>query len=437
MLLRNPFFRDVTSAAWLVPLLVLGCRGSSQTPPAKSVSSVTAASNDLQRCRDFMAALAVDDMAEAERDFDAKMRAAEPPALLGAHWHSVVSKHGPLAAWRVLRRDGRYGKDRFTLELEFASGTAYALVVFERDGQLVGLFFSEGARPASADASTGEGEVAVSVGPLALSGSLTLAQGAAAPAPGVVLVAGSGPSDRDESVGNVRPFRDLARGLAERGVASLRFDKRTYSHPESFDKATGTVETETVIDAIAAVELLRSRPEVDAKRIFIVGHSLGALLAPEIAERAGGVAGMVLLGAPARPAPEVVLEQLRASGVSAASLARIEAKVKALNQLAPTEIVLGAPALYWQDLAQRHELERAASLHLPTLLLRGERDRQVAALDQQLWQRALSGSTRVEAKTFPGLGHLFVAEPSGTSPVHVPAEVVEEIADFVKRASAS
>ncbi len=385
-----------------------------------------------------MAALKANDMAGAERDFDAKMRSQLPPALLGAHWGSLVSKHGPLAAWRVARRDGLYNKDRFTLELEFASGISYALVVFERAGQLVGLFFSERLKPAaSAEPLADPGDVALSVGPLALPGTFTPAQGVAAAAPGVVLVAGSGPTDRDETVGNVRPFRDLARGLAERGVASLRFDKRTYAHPEAFDKVKGTVETETLVDAIAAIELLRTRREVDAKRIFVVGHSLGALLAPEIAERAGAMAGMVLLAAPGRPLPELILEQLRARGASTASLSGVEAKVKGLSQLAPTEIVLGMPALYWQDLAQRHEMERAANLHLPTLLLHGERDRQVAAIDQQLWERALSGRTQVEAKTFPGLSHLFVPDPAGDAPPHVPPEVIESISEFVKRVSAS
>lgn len=385
-----------------------------------------------------MAELTADDMVGAERDFDARMRADLPPALLRAHWQALTSKHGGLVSWSVARRDDVYKKDRFTLELEFSRGTSYALVVFDARGQVVGLFFSENLTPAtSAGGPTLEGEVPLAVGPLALPGSLTLPRETAGRAPAVVLVAGSGPSDRDETVGNAKPFRDLASGLAARGIASLRFDKRSYAHPETFDARTTTVETESLIDAVAAVGLLRQRAEIDPTRIFVVGHSLGALLAPEIAERAAPIAGLVLLAAPGRPLPDLVLEQLRARGEAPAHLATLQARIRALPGLAPSETVLGVPARYWQDLAQRDELARAANLKLPVLLLRGEHDQQVAAIDQEIWLDALSGHTAVEAATLPGLSHLFVPEPTTEAAPHVAADVIARIADFILKLSAT
>ena len=107
--------------------------------------------------------------------------------------------------------------------------------------------------------------------------------------PGVVMVAGSGPQDRDEKVGPNKPLRDLAWGLTARGIASLRYDKRTLVHRDRLMAAALeiTVEEEVIADATAAVELLAGDQLIDAANVALVGHSLGATLAPVIAERSG------------------------------------------------------------------------------------------------------------------------------------------------------
>ena len=100
-------------------------------------------------------------------------------------------------------------------------------------------------------------------------------------APVAILVHGSGPQDRDESFGPNRPFRDLAAGLATKGIAVLRYDKRTKRYPESFaDLKNPTVKEETVDDVSSAIEYLKYRPEIDGRRITVIGHSLGGMLAP-------------------------------------------------------------------------------------------------------------------------------------------------------------
>ena len=111
---QDRYRNSYVGAALLASLLVIACSGTARPP--NPVSAVVDERDDLQRCRDLMAALQANDMNQAERDFDAKMRAELPPALLGAHWRALLSKHGPLAAWRVARRDGLYNKDRLTLE---------------------------------------------------------------------------------------------------------------------------------------------------------------------------------------------------------------------------------------------------------------------------------------------------------------------------------
>jgi pimeloyl-ACP methyl ester carboxylesterase len=196
------------------------------------------------------------------------------------------------------------------------------------------------------------------------------------------------------------------------------------------------VEDEFVADALTALTVLRTRPEVDPKYVFVLGHSLGALMAPEIAERSGDVAGLVLLAAPGRPLLELTLEQFRINGVRASELAQFERQIKALPTLPPDEHVNGMSAGYWQDLARRDEIAIARKLEVKILYLRGALDRNVFALDQEKWVRAFAGNPRFEAVTVPRLSHALVpAAPDLTGDEHVPDALIARIADFVRPAA--
>ena len=115
-----------------------------------------------------------------------------------------------------------------------------------------------------------------------LKGMLMLPDGDG-PFPGVVLVHGSGSSNMDEKVGKLTPFRDIAQGLARRGIASVRYDKRSHAHGLKMvlDKAHPiTVWEETIEDALLAARLLRGDRRIGP--VFLAGHSMGAMLAPRI-----------------------------------------------------------------------------------------------------------------------------------------------------------
>jgi alpha-beta hydrolase superfamily lysophospholipase len=396
---------------------------------------------DEIKCHDLMAALVADSAESAEKDFDATMRAKFPPSMLRSTWHAFEARYGALSTWRVAKRDHPYGKDRFTLEATFGQQIMVVLVAFEpASGQVIGMFFSTGSAqkaPSQEDADPSAREIPVSVGPLGLGGSLMLPTATGShPMPCALLIAGSGPNNRDEALANLKPLKDLALGLAKRGIVTLRYDKRTFTHPELFQHGKDTsVDDEVVSDAIAALALLRTRPEVDPDRVFVIGHSLGALLAPEIAQRGGGVAGLVLLAAPGRPAEQILLEQLRDAGANAADLATLEAQVRDLPKLAANDLVWEVPAGYWRDLDRRDEMAIALELAKPVLLLRGALDRNVAAIDQDHWLTRLSGRVPVEAVTLPGLDHLFV--PPGaetTAKTHISDEVIRRIATFIENA---
>ncbi|HEX6644014.1 MAG TPA: alpha/beta fold hydrolase [Gemmatimonadales bacterium] len=293
-----------------------------------------------------------------------------------------------------------------------------------------------------------EREVTVGTAPFALPGLVTVPAGKG-PFPLVVLVHGSGPNDRDETVGPNRPFRDLAHGLAERGVAVLRYDKRTRTYPMSFAGRPFTVREETIDDAIAAVELARGLPDVDPRRVVVAGHSLGGLLAPRIAERDGRLAGVILLaGASNEGIPDMVERQLaylrtlegadtvmidRQRAAVAPGIARVRALTPADS--AETGLILGAPAAYWLDLAGYSPFETVRRLRMPVLVLHGERDYQAGPDGFAQWRSALGGDARIEFRSYPSLNHLFIAGTGPGNPAEygVPGTVAGVVIDDIAR----
>ncbi len=289
---------------------------------------------------------------------------------------------------------------------------------------------------------TVERDIVVGEAPLALPGLLTLPEGKG-PFPLVVLVHGSGPNDRDETVGPNRPFRDLAHGLAERGVAVLRYDKRTRAHPMSFANGRFTVREETIDDALSAARLARTIPEVDARRIVVAGHSLGGILAPRIAAMDGKLAGVILLaGATDESFPDMMERQfaylLTVPGADTAAIARqaravlpILVRVRALTPADSADFspLLGAPATYWLDLAAYDPLETARRLSIPMLVAQGGRDYQMGDRAFAHWKSELAARDNVTFHLYPALNHLFIAGtgPGNPAVFSVPGQVAEEV----------
>ena len=285
----------------------------------------------------------------------------------------------------------------------------------------------------------------------ALPGTLTLPKGDG-PFPVVVLVQGSGPTDRDETIGPNKPFRDLAWGLASQGIAVLRYDKRTFVYPTKIDPSTLTVNEETTDDALAAVKLLRGLPGIDGKRIYVLGHSLGAMVAPRIGQQDPGIAGLVMMAGPTRPLEDVILDQVTYldslnGGPTAAQTAQLKqlkaavAKVKDPN-LSPStpasELPLNIAAPYWLDLRGYKPADVAAGLAMRLLVLQGARDYQVTTADFAGWQAALSSHPNAKLVLYPDLNHEFVtgtgkATPAEyEQPAHVAEKAITDIANWVK-----
>ena len=132
------------------------------------------------------------------------------------------------------------------------------------------------------------------------------------PVPAVVMVHGSGASNMDEKVMKLTPFKDLAEGLARHGIASLRYDKRSFAHGRKMLKADSiTVKEETIEDAVLAINMLKADPRIDHDNIYILGHSMGAMLAPRIDAEGGDVKGLIMMAGTPYRLEDIVVRQLK------------------------------------------------------------------------------------------------------------------------------
>ncbi|MGA2184173.1 MAG: alpha/beta fold hydrolase [Bryobacteraceae bacterium] len=271
-----------------------------------------------------------------------------------------------------------------------------------------------------------------------LPATLTIPKGAG-PFPAVVLVHGSGPHDRDETIGGSKVFRDLAEGLSSRGVAVLRYVKRTEQYPQQCAAdASFTMSRETVDDALPAADLARKQARIDPARVFVLGHSQGGYMAPRIMKRDPKLAGFIVLAGNARPLEELIVEQTEyiaslQANLTAADQARLDAIRK--NPLADLHV----PEPYLTDLKNYRPASEAKNLDMPMLILQGERDYQVTMKDFALWKTALGGRRNVTFRSYPKLTHLFIAGEGKPSPAeydkpgHVAEEVIADIAQWVQR----
>ena len=458
----------------LASLLAAACAGK---PVAQQPSGIAATESPAApRSPDdisleLFAALARNDLDKATRDFSPRMASALSSFDLRQVWQQVGGAFGAFQSSSIHSRERAGELEVREVALKFERGLAIGRVAVKpSSGKVEGLFVrpateqdlarTSGAAAASSNAPGSAArnppgksvtitggraeEVAFGAEPWRLQGTLTVPAGKG-PFPAVLLVHGSGPHDRDQTIGPNRPFRDIAETLVRRGIASLRYDKRTLVHRERLKGQDITVEEEVIHDAAAAVALLKSRRELRPDGIFIAGHSLGAQLAPFIAERAGKVTGLILLAAPARPMPRAIVEQARLiGGVPPDKLAELERQAEAIvsGKSPGSDRFLGVPVRYFQDLLARDSLQAARRLAVPVLLLRGERDYQVVAEEQAAWQKALAGP-KLEAHTLPELNHLFMAGKGTPGPaeynqpgrVHASAPAL--MSAFVKRVVAT
>lgn len=283
---------------------------------------------------------------------------------------------------------------------------------------------------------------------LTLPGKLTL------PAKGshfavVVLVAGSGPNDMDETIGGNKPFQDIAYDLAKQGIAVYRYDKRTLVSPSSFT-AKDTVKKEVMDDAIAAISLMKRQKVIDGNRIYVLGHSLGGYLMPRIAEETKDVAGYILMAASARPLPDIFMEQIQYLANLDGNVTKDEKTAiaqyqkdyddsKHLKDCDDSRIFFGGMSkAYMKDLASYDPIQMAESITQPVLVAQGERDYQVTMKDFKRWKDAYGQKANWSFVTYPKANHLMINGRGKANPAeyeqagHVNADFIKDLVKFVK-----
>jgi hypothetical protein len=388
------------------------------------------------------------------------MKEALPPGKLADGWRDLNKQAGAFQAIANTEISQVQGLQVVKMQCKFENSLLDATVVFNPDGKLGGLSFQPHQVPpapwtppayAKQD-SFSEQPLTLVNGKFELPGTLTVPTGNG-PFPAVVLVQGSGPEDQDETIGPNKPFKDLAWGLASRGIVVFRYTKRTkqYGLQSSDDPVRLTVEDETISDARAAVALVVKQAKVDPRQIFLLGHSLGAYLAPRIATGDTEIAGIVMLAANARPLEKIVLEQIHywaaTNGTpTEAEQKKIDAAEDGAKQIERPDLkpddkidFLGATmyGAYWLDLRGYDPLKTAAKLKIPILILQGGRDYQVTPSNFQAWSDALSNNKNVTLRTYPDMDHFLMQGTGASKPTdyarlgHVSAEVVESIATWV------
>lgn len=289
-------------------------------------------------------------------------------------------------------------------------------------------------------------EIAVEVSAdVRLAGTLTVPEGSG-PFPATVLITGGGSHDRDETLADHKPFQVLADALARAGVAVLRVDDRGVGGSAG-DRGTADYD-ELSEDILACVRFVAQRPEIESRRVGLLGHSEGGYLAPLAIQRGepGLVAALVLLASPAVPGPAVLKSQIEAV-LSAQRVARSQIvtqleHIDALTGRLAADDLGGAVALSEQLLSeqtppgtndealrtQARATVRALepllahdpgptlqALNIPTLAIYGSRDLQVLAEQNEPAMRAaLADRSATMVTTLPGLNHLMQPCSIGT-----------------------
>lgn len=428
--------------------ILLGALSVLATVLLTSCSKPTTASRGNTRVAvQFVQSMVDGKFTDATAHFDSAMNAAMSADQLKQTWDGLVSQCGAFKKMGETRTAQEGGFDEVFVPCEFEKVTLDAKVVFDKDGKIGGLWFvphvavseSQYTPPNYVNRDVfDESDVTVGSGEWKLPGALSMPKGEG-PFPAVVLVHGSGPNDRDETIGANKPFKDLAWGLASRGIAVLRYDKRSkvYTDPAKWDK-NFTVKEEVIDDALAAVEALSQSPKADQKKLFVLGHSLGGMLIPKIGKADPKIDGLIIMaGCGTEPLEDVLRRQLTyAASLNGPITDDTRKEIEQKTQL----ILKGASASYTNDLNDciRAAPGMAKSLEQPMLILHGDRDYQATTADFNAWKKVLSSQTNVTFKLYPNLNHLFMEGTGRSTPeeytkrVPVSEVVVDDIAGWVK-----
>ena len=370
-------------------------------------------------------------------------------AALRQAWDSVAATAGDFISATGINYESKDGIAVVTTTAEFENLGIIITLSYDNNGKIAGIWFNFAPedskyQPVDTDLFT---EEVVFIGEYELKGVVTTPDNTD-DYPVVVLVHGSGASDFDETVGANKPFKELAHGLAEKGIASIRINKRLYQKPVLMHDQL-TIWDEYMDDIYAAIDYAKANV---SENVYVIGHSQGGMSAPKIALD-NDLKGIVMMAGSIRGLEDIVLDQNTATLETMDEYSDKEKKqilkatqdgvaaVKALTEES-TEPVLGIPAQYWlslRDLDGENILKNR--LDIPVLVLQGTADFQVYMdKDFEYMKSVLGHKENITFKSYDGLNHLFMPQSlPGVADVteyadenHIPQYVIDDIADFIK-----
>lgn len=414
----------------------------------------------LKTATNFIEAMQKEQFDKAVRDFSPALLKVRSEKQMKGYWEALPKElnAGQLKeVGKAVWKNKNAVHTNIEIPLVFEKATVPISINLNKQGQIDDFMISlMPAAPKIADDPTyskkdtfTEKEVTVGEGTFALSGTITMPKGDG-PFPAVVLVQGSGALDQDETAFALKPFRDLAHGLASQNIAVLRYNKRTFEHPAKtmFDR-NHTVDKETTDDALLAVDLLANTANIDKNRIYVIGHSQGGLMLPRILEKgADKIAGGISLAGPARTLPDIMLDQfdyLTSIGqLPKDQLEPIKKQIEYLKDPSfsgenpPEDFNLGLP-MFWDSIRSIKAADDAKNQTTPLLILQGERDYQVMADPEfKTWKETLAHRSDVTYKLYPKLNHFFTEGEGAMSkpdeyfmPANIPSYVIDDITNWI------
>lgn len=339
------------------------------------------------------------------------------------------------------------GYQAVTTSLKY-SGSLFSLVLyFDKTNVIYGVSVSEFQDLSGTPSTVVEKEKSLNINGVTLRGTLTL------PKEGnnfscVILVHGSGSTDQDETISANKPFRDMAWGLAERGIASYRYDKRGFSYPEMSEDTTLTLREETIDDAVESLKKVSEMNKIDADKIFVLGHSLGGYAMPLIAEETSDAKGYIIMAGLARSLQEAMNDQIhyltsldgKITDEEKASLDFYDSEIEKfsrLKELDEKDTIFNTYTTYWNYLENYDPIETAKGIDKNVLVLQGMRDYQVTMEDYNRWYDAFNTKENWHFRTYDTLNHLMMPGEGVPSPEEyfikssVDQQVIEDISTWI------
>ena len=368
------------------------------------------------RAGQLVAALVNEDYSIAREGFDAAMKRGLSTNALKKVWGDMIADAGEFNSISGTETIPHDEYEIYEVLSQHETLGIITRIVFSSDGLVAGLFFRFADNPIEWDMTPvqkdGYTEISVVIGEgsdYPLNGIISMPDNAPDKLPAVVIVHGSGPIDMNGTVFGITVYKDIAEHLAQNGIAVLRYNKRTFSHGLKLDAEYGdnfTVREETIDDAVLAKYILEQDERIDSARIFVLGHSLGGMLAPRIASEGDFAGGIIMAGSP-RSLLDIIYDQnmyyLGLMDISDDERNDIQKQVDEAR-----ESLFTLPEAYITEM-DAHPVERYLNETLkPFLIMQGGKDFQVYAdVDFALYRAMTEGRENIELRLYEGLGHLF------------------------------